>query len=179
MKSLSELSSCELVANSRIVGFSRVKDLKNKKMDYKVYLPSKEMDLQRDKVWSLMQKRELIMSILIDRPIPNPSIMSVVDRSVPGCTDDVYQVIDGKQRLTAMADFYDNEFDLELEGGTYYFKDLPEDYQFKISRHRVIASTVEEDYDKPFSDQDKIDWFNLVNFAGTDQEKEHMDRLKS
>lgn len=35
-----------------------------------------------------------------------------------------------------------------------------------------------EDYGKPFTDQDKIDWFTYINFAGTPQETEHFNKLQ-
>jgi hypothetical protein len=51
----------------------------SRKIDFDVYLPTKGINLQREKVWSLLQKRELIMSILMERFIPNICTLSLVD----------------------------------------------------------------------------------------------------
>jgi len=33
--------------------------------------------------------------------------------------------------------------------------------------------------DEPISDDDKIRWFNQLNFAGTPQEQDHVNKLKN
>lgn len=87
--------------------------------------------------WDLLQKSELIHSITDDFPIP--PFYSIQENGV-------YMVLDGKQRLTTIRDFVNNEFALhkdtpaldstnyeeviELSGKTY--DELPEDVQFEI-----------------------------------------------
>ena len=97
----------------------------NKKtIDYDVYLPTRGFNLQRGYVWSIEQKREIINSILIGRFIPRISILCKVDESL--------QVIDGKQRLSAILGFYNNDFSLDIDNKEYYFTDLPIDYRNAI-----------------------------------------------
>jgi len=143
-------------------------------IDYKVWLPTKKMNLQRDFVWNIDQKRELIWSILMNRHIPRMSIMTMVKND-----HDIYQVIDGKQRLSAMIGFYKNEYTLLIDEKEYFFNELPIDYQRVIQGYHFAYYMAYEPFDAPFTDQDKIDWFTYINFAGTPQEREHFGRLTS
>lgn len=175
MKTISELrKTLNFVPheiNSQLRLFSE-----NNKIDFDVYLPSKGINLQRDFVWNIDQKRELIWSILMNRNIPRMAMMNViVDKSN---LDGVYQVIDGKQRLSSMIDFYRNKFTLLIDGNEYFFKDLPIDYQRVIKGYHFAYYLANEPLDDPFTDQDKIDWFMQINFAGTPQDKEHFEKLK-
>ena len=175
MKSISELRRTlnfhpeEL--NSQLKYFAE-----NVKVDFDVYLPSKKINLQRDFVWNIEQKRELIWSILMNRNIPRMAMMNILldKNDLHG----IYQVIDGKQRLSSMIDFYNNKYTLMIDDKEYFFRELPIDYQNVIKGYHFAYYVAHEPYDKPFTDQDKIDWFIYINFAGTPQDKIHFDTLK-
>lgn len=145
------------------------------KIDFEVYLPSKEMNLQRDFVWDIQQKRELIWSILMNRNIPRMAMLNIVSDKQD--TDGCYQVIDGKQRLSTMIDFYNGKFHLEIDGKFYLFCDLPTDYQNVIAGYHFPYYVANEDYGNKFTDEDKIAWFKYINFAGTPQDKSHFEKL--
>jgi uncharacterized protein with ParB-like and HNH nuclease domain len=145
------------------------------KIDYDVYLPTKNKNLQRDYVWTVEQKRELIWSVLMNRHIPRMAMLNVVSEKEN--TKGTYQVIDGKQRLSAMIDFYKGKYDLIIDEQSYYFKDLPEDYQRVVSGFMFPYYVVNEDFGNSFSDEDKISWFRYINFAGTPQDAEHLRGL--
>ena len=106
---------------------SSIKYLKKLNIDFDVYLPSKNMNLQRDFVWTLEQKRELIWSLLIDRHIPHLALMNCYSKV--NVNDDVYLVIDGKQRLSTMFDFVDDKFTIIIENQEYLFSQLPDEYK--------------------------------------------------
>lgn len=147
----------------------------NCNIDFDVYLPTKDKNLQRDFVWTIEQKRELIWSVLMNRHIPRMAMLNVVAEK-----EDIkgkYQVIDGKQRLSAMIDFYRGKFDLIIDGKSYLFNDLPEDYQRVISGFMFPYYIVNEDFGNTFTDEDKISWFCYINFAGTPQDAKHIQRL--
>ncbi len=147
----------------------------NCNIDFNVYLPTKGRDLQRDYVWSIGQKRELIWSVLMNRHIPRMALLNVVSKKED--TKGTYQVIDGKQRLSAMIDFYNGKYDLLIDEKGYYFKDLPEDYQRVISGFMFPYYIANEDYGNAFTDEDKINWFRYINFAGTPQDAQHLNGL--
>jgi hypothetical protein len=152
-----------------------LKQMAKKNIDFDVFLPTKGMNLQRDFVWNIFQKRELIWSILIRRQIPRMAMINIITKE--SGTDGIYQVIDGKQRLSTMIDFYNNKFQLEIDNELYYFKDLPTEYQNAISSYAIPYLIVNEDYGKKISDEEKINWFRYINFAGTQQDIEHIKRL--
>lgn len=149
----------------------------NYRFDYDVYLPTKKMNLQRGLVWCLDQKRELILSILKGIKLSNISI--IIHRNDLNNYDDiVYNVIDGKQRLTTIFSFYNNEFTLLHNGAEYYYKDLSPDVQYVIESFVFIADIAYEYPNKLISDDNKIAWFEMINFTGTPQDKYHLDKLK-
>jgi hypothetical protein len=144
-------------------------------IDFDVFLPSKGINLQRDFVWTIEQKRELIWSVLMNRNIPR---MAMINTVVDGQdTKGVFHIIDGKQRLSSMIDFYKGKFDLIIDGKSYFFNGLPEDYQRVISGFIFSYNIVNEDYGNKISDDDKINWFRYINFAGTLQDAEHFENL--
>lgn len=174
MKTIKELrSEFNKLSPKEIV--SRVNYLKNQMIDFNVFLPSIEKPLQRDLVWNSLQKRELIMSILIGRHIPH---LSIINRYILGNNDkDHLEIIDGKQRLSTIFQFIDGLFPIEIDDTIFYFKDLPEDYQIAIEKCNLRYYIVNEESPNSITDQDKIDWFRFINYCGTPQDKEHMDGL--
>ena len=168
MKPLSELRSMldfhPHEQNSTVAYFSQVS------LNWDVYLKSYGMCLQRGFVWNKSQKRELIWSILMRRHIPRMAIIFTID--------DVYEIIDGKQRLGAMLGFYYGEFSLEYEGKEYYYKDLPIEHQKAIGQYHFAYMVYNEEHGKKLTDDQRVAWFKYINFAGTAQDSEHMDKLK-
>jgi len=153
--------------NSQLREFSKLR--KQGKIDFDVYLPILKQNLQRGYVWDLLQKREIIWSILMERNIPRMAMIFTIE--------DKYQVIDGKQRLSTMLDFYDNKFTLLIDGKEYLFKDLPKDYQTTIGGYFFAYLVVNDDYGMTINDEQKITWFKFINFAGTPQDLEHLEKL--
>ena len=102
------------------------------KIDWEVYLPTRGFNLQREFVWNLDQKRELIYSMLIGRHIPHCAIINIINPNNEN--EDIFQVIDGRQRLTTINLFLLDEFTIKLENTEYLFSELPNDYQIAINR---------------------------------------------
>jgi len=143
------------------------------KIDFNVYLESRKMNLQRPLVWTLYQKRELVWSVFLDRPIPD---IAIINRYPDESDLNVIEIIDGKQRFHTLLEFLDNQFTIEIEGIEYFLKDLPYEYQIEFENYYVRYIEVLE-YENKIPDSFKIEWFKQINFAGTPQEKEHIDRL--
>ncbi|EPB4311023.1 DUF262 domain-containing protein, partial [Yersinia enterocolitica] len=101
--------------------------------DYKL-----DPEFQRRHRWNNKRRSALIESLIINVPIP-PIFLYEYDFSS-------YEVMDGLQRLTAIAKFYDDEFELEglsqwpeLNGRTY--STLPDKIRKGIDR-RYISSII-------------------------------------
>lgn len=148
-------------------------------IDWDVYLPSKMMNLQRDFVWTLQQKQELILSIL--KGINIPPITVILFKSEGYRKNDsrgLYRIIDGKQRLSSVMSFCAGEFSIPYNSKDYFFHDLTPQAQRTID-DCFRSNTAYEYEDSPISDEDKIAWFEMINFAGTPQDVEHLQKLKS
>lgn len=177
MQTLKQLREIKFKVSSTDLYFSKIKDLPRRKIDMDVWLPSKNKNLQRGNVWTLEQKQQLVMSIFYERYIPNICVASIIDGNGTHPSDDLLQIIDGKQRLTAMMEFYQNVFIIDIEGQNYYFKDLPIDYKNAFAWYDIKCQMAYDDFDKKLTDQDKIDWFMRINYFGTPQEIEHLKSL--
>lgn len=154
---------------------SQVRYFFRQNIDWDVYLPTRKKYLQRPFVWNIDQKMELINSVLIGRHIPHCAIVNIVDPN--DNHKDILQIIDGKQRLSTLFDFINDKFTLEIDGFGFLFSELPSDYQQAINCFHFRYYIVNEPFDKPMTDQQKINWFKFINFAGTPQDAKHLQSL--
>lgn len=152
----------------------------NIEIDWDVFLPSKNINLQRGFVWTLDQKRELIYSIFKGIKIANITFIQFKDDYGKSTEKTIYKIIDGKQRLSTMISFCKGEFSIFWDNKEYYFDDLDLSIQGEFLFHGRLISDIGYEYpDKLISDDDKIAWFEMINFAGTPQDIEHLKNLKS
>lgn len=159
-----------------------IKDLEKGEViiDWDVYLPTKGINLQRGFVWSLGQKEQLILSILKGITIP-PITLIQFRKDDPRAGRQIrYSIIDGKQRLSTLISFVKGEFEVIHKGfwePGFSYKDLTLQAQREI--YDSVRCNVAYEYeDKLISDEDKIAWFEMINFAGTPQDKDHLKKLK-
>ncbi|MXF05681.1 DUF262 domain-containing protein [Escherichia coli] len=127
-----------------------IKDTTNKIKSVYADIKDGELDLrpdfQRGEVWTTKKKKLLIDSILREWYIPPIHTVSVGNGRA--------EVLDGQQRLTAIRDFLDNQFQIdgfiepkdddivELHGKK--FKDLNPDIQRKIERFGITIYEITE-----------------------------------
>lgn len=149
-------------------GFYTIYELKRKfeKNPSQVILDS---DFQRNSVWKLQQKRELIESVLMGLPLP----IFYFNEDKAGRLI----VIDGRQRLTTFFEFLNprNGFaldNLKILGhlNKKKFKDLDPNLQTKIEDYQIIAHVIQP----PTPDRIKFDIFDRVNRAGTQLNKQEI-----
>ena len=106
--------------------------------------------------WSKEQKSSLIHSMLADMYIPSLCFLKETVRNEEAGKDDiVYSVLDGKQRLSVVFSFVNDEYKLdkktptvEIEGTTYEiagkkFSGLEKDLQDIIKKYKFSISTLE------------------------------------
>jgi hypothetical protein len=149
-------------------------------IDYDVKL-SNGMNLQRDLVWTLTQKQALIESMLKGLSLPEFHVVlyksAAAERGDTRTT--VFKIIDGKQRLSTIQQFINNEFMFEWNGISYYFADFDKDTKFIITNYHMHFKIVYEYDDRRLTDKQLVDWFNMVNFSGTQQDAAHMANLQN
>ena len=169
MQTLNELRKNAGTFNVQRCGLM-LRDLIRKKLDFDVFLPTIGRNLQRPLVWSILQKRELVMSVLVERNIPCFSVIETMAGD--------WLVIDGKQRVNTLLSFLSDGFSIDLQGKEYKYSELPIEYQKAFKFHYLAYDIMYEPYDIEISDADKIRWFRYLNFAGTEMDKAHLDGLK-
>ncbi len=146
-------------------------------IDYDVFLESKGINLQRDFCWTLQQKQELILSVLKGIQLNSFVIIQFKDHIKAG-RPTIYKIIDGKQRLSTLISFYRNEFPIIVNEKTYFYDDMELAAQRLIRYFEPKFDIVYEYWDKRIPDSVLIDWFEMINFAGTPQDVKHLNNLR-
>ena len=144
-------------------------------LDLNVYLPSKGRNLQRELYWTLEQKQKFIISVLQDRPLLPLSINYKCDKGI-------YEVIDGKQRLSCLISYYKGEFPIIVNNEEYYYQDLEKYTSLKIKLfdfHAYQHFEHERDLKTILSDEDKIKWFLYINNTATPQQDSYISDLEN
>lgn len=124
-------------------------------------------EFQRGKVWSNKQKSELIESILMGIPIPVFYFFEAKDTTI--------QVVDGRQRISAIIDFMNDKFKLgslniikNIIGKK--FSELEPIQQRKIEDYQIETYTIQP----PTPEQVKFNIFDRVNRGGTNLNNQEM-----
>lgn len=147
-------------------GFYTIFELKRKfdSSEKRIILDS---DFQREEVWNLQRKIELVESVLMGLPLP-----------IFYFNQDKYGrliVVDGRQRLTALFEYMDDKFVLNK------LKILPQMDGLKFSDLTPIMASRIEDYQlqahvilPPTPDRIKFDIFDRVNRGGVQLNKQEI-----
>lgn len=69
-------------------------------------------EYQRGETWNLQQKQALVDSLLRGYPIPSLFLHSKIAPGLRGSISEKFEVVDGQQRIIALADYLDDKFDL-------------------------------------------------------------------
>lgn len=137
----------------------------------------KQMDLnpiyQRDMVWTQEQKEHYLINLFESRASIEPAIVQYYEEDT---NNEIYEVLDGKQRLTTLFDFIDNK--ITVRG--LYFKDLHNDDQnflmnFNVQYKRIIKK---RGYDN-LNIKTKLQLFYEINLYGTKMSDEDLQRVQS
>lgn len=80
---------------------------------------------------------------------------------------DGYELMDGQQRTISICQYVNGDFSVEIGGNPFGFSNLPKERQQQILDYELSVYVCEG------TDQEKLDWFRVINIAGeklTDQE---------
>lgn len=124
-------------------------------------------EYQRNNVWGTTQRNELIESILMGIPIP---IIYLFES-----TDGTKQIIDGRQRISAIIDFLNNKIKLKnlkiLTGlNNKFFKDIEPKLQGIFEDFQMSFYIIQP----PTPERVKYDIFDRVNRGGTKLNSQEM-----
>lgn len=141
------------------------------------------VDFQRDIVWTLQQKKDLIISMINDIPIGNFYINSLNiysevreddSKSLKEYSEIDNVLYDGKQRINAILEFVLGEFSITIDGEEYFYGNL--DFR---TQHEITHKTVNV-YETEFNNKnDLIDFYILLNKNQTAHKQEDFDKAIS
>lgn len=107
-------------------------------------------DWQREEVWSLKQKQQLIDSMLLGWKIPKLYFL-VTNRNPTE-----YEVVDGQQRLAAIFDFKEGEFSLSKSSSERFnaakYDDLPDNLSDAFDDFELQVDEIEDAAEKDIKD---------------------------
>jgi hypothetical protein len=134
---------------------------------YKVYGAGVDFDVdyQRDHVWKLEDKIALIDSIFNNIDIGK---FVFVERSM-SYAGKLYEIIDGKQRLTAIHEFYEDRF--QYNG--FYYSQLSFEDKSKFKNHGITWGYLENPNKRAI-----FETFIKLNTCGKPMAKKHIDKVK-
>lgn len=131
---------------------------------------------QRDFVWTKEQKQLYIKNLFEGNASIKPTFVEYSETQEDGTRKRVAEVLDGKQRIKALIDFYNNEFDVE---GLYY-KDLHYRDQFFFERLNVVCTRImNREGRKDLKLETKIQLFLEINMLGTRMSDEDLKKAQS
>lgn len=125
----------------------------------------------------VVRDEEAFYSLLIERISYIPPLSVNVK-----CDEDLYEIIDGKQRLNALMSFCKNEYSIIIDGEEYYIDDFELYLGLSLRLYNFNAyQHMEHKRDKStiLSDNDKIRWFLMVNNTGVRQQDDYLQSLQS
>lgn len=125
-------------------------------------------DYQRDYVWDQYDKELLIDSIFKNIDIGKFAFIKIpyINWSEKNVG---YEILDGKQRLSTIIEFYENRFSYK---GKYY-NDLSTKDKTVFENHTVSVADTEEANKKEI-----LKCFLLLNRAGKVMDKKHLDKVE-
>lgn len=132
---------------------------------------------QRDFCWTIEQCQNLIESIYnkidIGKCLIRVRSYSTIEKMALTGEKELFfsDVVDGKQRLTAIWKFVNNEYP---DKNGYYWRDFSDIAQHNFLNNQLLSFSTIECSDKAILRQ-----FLLLNFAGVPQSQEHLDYVKS
>lgn len=136
--------------------------------NYIMWFEKKEDDLnadyQRDYVWSEKEQQAFLCHLISGLPVGHISFVENEKQ--------MYEVVDGKQRLTTLKLFVSNQIPIVLNGEVYHYSDLDVGEQRAFRNLMLPAIELLDNSEKA-----KIKYFIDINFSGVPQSKEHEEKV--
>ncbi len=123
-------------------------------------------DYQRGNVWTQEQKVDLIDSIFRNIDIGK---FTIIKREYRENFDFLYEVLDGKQRIIAVSEFFEGRF-------TYMgrrYQDLHPHDQHHFKNYAISYAEI-----NPLNDEQKYRYFLKLNTTGVAHDEEHLGKVR-
>lgn len=151
-------------------------------LDYQL---SSGMNLQRGIEWSDGLSKQFIVALMNDVPMPTIHVVLLDEKDI-----DVFRyfVIDGKQRMTAILKFFNNEIQIPCKSQDdkiydLYFKDLPDELKNKFLYHNYVTKGMLYEFniynvETENKEYEMLKLFKTLNWHETvDSAKSHLSKL--
>lgn len=127
-------------------------------------------EYQRDYVWTLEDKQNLIHSIFNHIDIGKFTFyIRSYEEEVKIGDNNRCEIIDGKQRLSTLVEFYENRFQYEGK----YFTDLGFGDRHQFTNFNIVYGETQN-----LTKEQRIKLFLKVNTTGKVMDKKHLDNVK-
>lgn len=140
--------------------------------NYRYWQEAGELNLnahyQRDYVWGEKEQQDFLYSVFHNLPLGS---IALIDKQC--WTDEPnYEIVDGKQRITTVLKFYNNEIPYIVDGCKVFYEDLDvvtkrKFYHKQLPYQQLVNAT----------EKDKLEYFYRVNFTGVPQSEEHRNKI--
>ena len=157
-----------------------LKNLRNIYLGNTTYLGEKEEMIldppyQRGLCWNIEQKKSYITNIFNEMASCNPTIIEFYSEDYK---IKVYEILDGKQRLTTLFDFINNKFPILYANQEIYFNDLiDEDKTFLLYLNVNYTRIMPIKLNTNVSLKDRLEIFLEVNYKGTRMSDSHLEKV--
>jgi len=128
-----------------------------------------DAEYQRDYVWSLQDKQNLIDSILNNIEIGKFLLIRREWKEKIKKNNKMYEILDGKQRISTIMEFYESRFQYKGK----YFHELSFIDKNKFYDHHITYMEGEN-----LNEQDRIKLFIRVNTTGKVMDVEHLNNVR-
>ena len=119
---------------------------------------------QRELVWETENKRMFVENLIAELPVGSICLARVRDEA----ENRFIEVVDGKQRLSAIFDFMNNEFNVAVGNQMVYWDDLTIAEKRVFENLPLSAVTLHDS-----TMLERMEYFYRINFAGVPQSEEH------
>lgn len=123
-------------------------------------------EYQRDYVWGHQEQQTFLRVLISGFPIGSVALAKAPDWDI--CDGPYIEVVDGKQRLTTLKLFINNEIPIVIGGEEIYWSEFTRSEQLAFCRPTLSAVILDDATEK-----DRIAYFVAVNFTGVPQSEEH------
>ncbi|MCF6686851.1 DUF262 domain-containing protein [Raoultella ornithinolytica] len=127
-------------------------------------------EYQRDYVWGHQEQQTFLRVLISGFPIGSVALAKAPDWDT--CDGPYIEVVDGKQRLTTLKLFINNEIPIVICGDEIYWSEFTRSEQLAFSRPTLSAVILDDATEK-----DRIAYFVAVNFTGVPQSEEHRQKV--
>lgn len=127
-------------------------------------------EYQRDYVWGHQEQQNFLRVLISGFPVGSVALAKAPDWDI--CDGPYIEVVDGKQRLTTLKLFINNEIPIVIGGEEIYWSEFSRSEQLAFGRPTLSAVILDDATEK-----DRIAYFVAVNFTGVPQSEEHRQKV--